>query len=86
MEQRLSYPWIYRQMDMTIWSDQKDDYIVYKLEEAAGKLRNNLNKELCINKYAMLPDLTEIIPMKYEKFAKRRGDILFTFNCPVQAR
>ena len=76
------YPWIDRQMDMTIWSDQKDDYIVYKLEEAAGQLRSNLNKQLCNNKYAMLPDFTGIIPMGKDKFAKRRGDILFTFNCP----
>ena len=67
---------------MTIWSDQKDDYIVYKLEEAAGKLRSNLNKQLCNNKYAILLDFTGIIPMGKDKFAKRSGDILITFNCP----
>ena len=78
------YPWIDRQMDIATWSDQKDDYIVYQLEQAAGKLRNNINKELCNNKYAALPDFTGIIPMKGDRFGKRRGDILFTFQCPTK--
>ena len=78
------YPWIDRQMDMATWSDQKDDYIVYKLEQAAGELRSNMNKELCNNKYAALPEFTGIIPMKNERFGKRRGDILFTFGCPMK--
>ena len=49
-------------------------------EQAAGKLRNSLNRQLCNNKYATLHD--EIVHLHGEVFSKRRGDILYTFKCP----
>ena len=77
------YPWIDRQLDLATWSDQKDDYIAYTLERAAGKLENNIEKKLCNSKFAELTDSsTQVIPMKNDKFAKRLGDILFIFKCP----
>ena len=74
------YPWIDRQIDLTLFSDQKDDYIVYTLEQAAGKLRTNINKKLCTNRYSI--ETNGIIPINKNEFAKRRGDILFIFTCP----
>ena len=77
------YPWIDRQLDLATWSDQKDDYIAYTLERAAGKLENNIEKKLYNSKFAELTDSsTQVIPMKNDKFAKRLGDILFIFKCP----
>ena len=76
------YPWIDRQLDLATWSDQKDDYIVYTLERAAGKLENNMEKRLCNSKFMKLADTSQVIPMKKDRFAKRLGDILFTFICP----
>ena len=77
------YPWIDRQLDLATWSDQKDDYIVYTLERAAGKLENNIEKRLCNSKFAELSDsATQVIPMSKDRFAKRLGDILFVFKCP----
>lgn len=77
------YPWIDRQLDLATWSDQKDDYIAYTLEQAAGKLENNIEKKLCNSKFAELTDSSaQVIPMKKDKFAKRLGDILFIFKCP----
>jgi len=77
------YPWIDRQLDLATWSDQKDDYIAYTLERAAGKLENNIGKKLCNSKFAELTDSSaQVIPMKKDKFAKRLGDILFIFKCP----
>ena len=74
------FPWIDRQLDLAIYSDQKDDYVMFTQEQAAGKLRNSLNRQLCNNKYATLHD--EIVHLHGEVFSKRRGDILYTFNCP----
>ena len=77
------YPWIDRQLDLATWSDQKDDYIVYTLERAAGKLENNIEKRLCNSKFAELSDsATQVIPMSKDRFAKRLGDIIFVFKCP----
>ena len=74
------FPWIDRQLDLAIYSDQKDDYVMFVQEQAAGKLRNSLNRQLCNNKYATLHD--EIVHLHGEVFSKRRGDILYTFTCP----
>ena len=74
------FPWIDRQLDLAIYSDQKDDYVMFVQEQAAGKLRNSLNRQLCNNKYATLHD--EIVHLHGEVFSKRRGDILYTFKCP----
>ena len=82
LTQSEGFSWIDRQLDMAVWSDQKDDYIVFMQEQAAGRLRNNIDAQLCFNKYAQMPD--EIIPMEGDTFAKRRGDILYTFTCPTK--
>ena len=74
------FPWIDRQLDLAIYSDQKDDYVMFVQEQAAGKLRNSLNRQLCNNKYATLHN--EIVHLHGEVFSKRRGDILYTFTCP----
>ena len=78
LSKNTEYPWIDRQLDLNLWSDQKDDYITYQMEKATGKLENSLDKQLCNNKYAYVEG---IIPMK-ERYAKRIGDILYTFGCP----
>ena len=74
------YPWIDRQIDLTVFTDQKDDYIVYTLERAAGKLKTSINRKLCSNKFSTFSN--DIVHMQGDKFAKRRGDILFIFICP----
>ena len=76
------YPWIDRQLDLATWSDQKDDYIVYTFERAAGKFQNNIEKRLCNSKFMELADTSQVIPMKKDRFTKRLGYILFTFICP----
>ena len=80
LSQNRDYKWIDRQIDLTLFTDQKDDYIVYKLEQAAGKLKNNMNKKLCNNRYSTFTN--GIVPMNEDRFAKRIGDILYTFTCP----
>ena len=74
------FPWIDRQLDLAIYSDQKDDYVMFIQEQAAGKLRNSLNRQLCNTKYSTLHD--EIVHLHEQTFSKRRGDILYTFTCP----
>ena len=74
------YKWIDRQLDFTIYSDQKDDYITFMMEKMTGKLENTIDQKLCNSKYAW--DEDKIIQMNEDRFAKRKGDILYTFRCP----
>ena len=50
------------------------------IEKITGKLENTIDQKLCSSKYAW--DEDKIIQMNEDRFAKRKGDILYTFRCP----
>ena len=74
------YEWIDRQLDLLTWSDQKDDYIIWLQEKATGRIKDDLDVKMCSTKYGNLPD--DMIQIEGNHFAKRRGDLLYTFECP----
>ena len=74
------YEWIDRNVDIFSYSDNKDDYIMYMMEKKAGNLRGELNRKLCNTKYSTLEK--KMWWTGENNFAKRTGDILYTFTCP----
>lgn len=80
LTQSSGYEWISRNLKLEVFSNNKDDYIMWQLEHQLEGTRKNINKKLCNTKYDEKRD--EIIPLGEDRYGKRRGDILFSFTCP----
>lgn len=75
------FPWIDHQIDLLLYSNQKDDYLMYTLEKQTSGIEAGLSTKLCSNENAIQG---HPVHLGENKFGKRRGDILYTYECPVK--
>ena len=73
------YKWIDHQFDPIIYTNQKDDYLMYTLEKQTAKMKKSLREKICAEEYTK----EGIIQLEEDIFSKRRGDVLFIFECPT---
>ena len=73
------YPHIEESIEIGLYVKQSSDYVLYQTERMTNNLAESTYRDMCKQLYDKSKD--EVIPMTNEKFGRRSGDVLYTFNC-----
>ena len=73
------YPHIDEAIEIGLYVKQSSDYVLYEAERLTTNIAESTYRDMCKQLYEKSKD--EVITMTNEKFGRRSGDILYTFNC-----